>query len=168
MAAADAAAAPPGWRVRRRLLSDGAWSGLQAAVLTLPFVVLAWLVVRGLERAWHPTGDRFVDSANALVVAVAAVALPWGIVMLTAVPPTVARFAVSGRPADLASLSAVVDVVRRRIADWNLVIVAITTSWLLAAAGLALALVGVVPGAFYAILVSAHACAALSPDCSAR
>lgn len=168
MAAADAAAAPPGWRVRRRLLSDGAWSGLQAAVLTLPFVVLAWLVVGGLGRAWHPTGDRFVDSANALVVAVAAVALPWGIVMLTAVPPTVARFAVSGRPADLASLSAVVDVVRRRFADWNLVIVAITTSWLLAAAGLALALVGVVPGAFYAILVSAHACAALSPDCSAR
>lgn len=47
VAAADAAAAPPGWRVRRRLLSDGAWSGLQAAVLTLPFVVLAWLVVGG-------------------------------------------------------------------------------------------------------------------------
>lgn len=109
MAAADAAAAPPGWRVRRRLLSDGAWSGLQAAVLTLPFTVLAWLVAGGLGRAWRPTGDRFVDSANALVVAVAAVALPWGIVMLTAVPPTVARFAVSGRPADLASLSAVVD-----------------------------------------------------------
>ena len=75
---------------------------------------------------------------------------------------------VSARPSDLASLPAVVDAVRRRFADWNLVIVAITTSWLPAAAGLAAALVGVVPGAFYAILVSAHACAALSPDCSAR
>lgn len=67
-------------------------------MLTLPFVVFAWLVVGGLGRACHPTGDRFDDSANPLVVAVAAVALPWGIVMLTAVPPTVARFAVSGRP----------------------------------------------------------------------
>jgi len=141
---------------------------VQAAVLTLPFVVLAWLVADGLGRIWHPTGDRFVDSANALVVGVAAVALPWGILMLTALPPTLAHFAVSGRPADLASLTAVIQAVRGRFADWNLVIVTITTSWLLAAAGLALALVGVVPGAFYAILVSAHACAALSPDCSTR
>jgi len=168
VAAADAAAGPPGWRVRRRLLSDGAWSGLQAAVLTLPFVTLAWLASGELGQAWHPTGDRFVDSANALVVAVAAVALPWGVLMLTAVPPTVARFAMSGRPADLASLTAVVQAIRGRFADWNLVIVTITTSWLLAAAGLAVALIGVVPGAYYAILVSAHACAALSPDCSAR
>ena len=164
MAAADAAAAPPGWRVRRRLLSDGGWSGLQAAGLTLPFVVLAWLVVRGLERAWHPTGDRFIDSANALVVAVAAVALPWGRDAHRGTPDRGALCCerAAGRPG-VALCGR-----RRRFADWNLVIVAITTSWLLAAAGLALALVGVVPGAFYAILVSAHACAPLSPDCSAR
>src|SRR5262249_44839815 len=139
-----------------------------AAVLTLPFVALAWLASGELGQAWHPTGDRFVDSANALVVAVAAVALPWGILMLTAVPPTVARFAMSGRPADLASLTAVIQAVRGRFADWNLGIVTITTSWLLAAAGLAVALLGVVPAAYYAMLVSAHAWAALSPDCSAR
>ena len=43
-------------------------------------------------------------------------------------------------------------------------LVAITTAWLMAVASLALGGVGVVAGAFYAILVSAHACAALVPE----
>lgn len=163
-AAADAQAAPPAWRIGGRLLLDGVWTAAQAAVLTAPFATLAWLVTNGLGPVWHPTGDRFVDVAQVWVLSVLAAALPWGIVMLTLLPPTLARFAVSGRPADLAALPAVVEVVRRRFADWNVVVMAITTAWLLAAVGLAVAVVGVVPGAFYAILVSSHACAALSPD----
>lgn len=163
-AAADAQAAPPAWRFRGRLLLDGVWTAAQGAVLTAPFATLAWLVAAGLGQVWHPTGDSFVDAAEAWVLSVLVAALPWGMVMLTVLPPTLARFAVSGRPADLAALPAVVEVVRWRFPDWNAAVVAITTAWLLAAAGLALAVIGVVPGAFYAILVSSHACAALSPD----
>lgn len=163
-AADDAQAVPPAWGFRGRLLLDGVWTAAQAAVLTAPFATLAWLAASGLGRVWHPTGDRFVDVAEVWVLSVLAAALPWGMVMLTVLPPTLARFAASGRPADLAALPAVVEVVRQRFAVWNVAVVAITTAWLLATAGLAVAVIGVVPGAFYAILVSAHACAALSPD----
>jgi hypothetical protein len=51
--------------------------------------------------------------------------------------------------------------VRRDFATWNIAAAAIVTGW---AAGLACAgllCVGLVPGVFYAILVSAHAAAAL-------
>lgn len=166
--ARDPLAGPPRWRITRRLLSDGAWSGLQAAAITLPFAAGAWLLGEVLAAHWRPTGDAFVDAALAWVIAVTVAALPWGVLMLLVLPPTLARFAVTGRPADLAALRAAAACVRRRYAEWNLALVAITTAWVLAAAGLALAGVGVVLGAFYAILVSAHACAALAPDRAAR
>ena len=84
------------------------------------------------------------------------------------VPPTLALFAMTGRPADLAALRWVVACVRGRYAQWNLVVAGITTAWALAAGCLALMGFGVVAGAFYAILVSAHACAALAPDRTPR
>jgi hypothetical protein len=156
-AACDPAAAPPPWRLRLR---DGAWAALQAAVLTAPFALLAWLL--------ETLVSTLVNPALAWIVAVTAAALPWGVVMLVVVPPTLASFAVTGRPADLARVGLVVACVRERYTDWNLVLVGITTSWALAAVGLAVAGVGVVPGAFYAILVSAHACSALAPHRTAR
>jgi len=151
-AACDPAAPPPPWRISLR---DGAWAALQAAALTAPFAALAWL----LELLLAPIGP-----ALGWVVAAAVAALPWGMLMLTVVPPTLASFAVTGRPADLARIGLVVACVRHRYADWNLVVVGITTAWALAAVGLAVVGVGVVPGAFYAILVSAHACSALAPN----
>ena len=163
-AACDPRGGPPPWRAGWRLLGDGCWSALQSAVITLPCAALGWALLAGISGAWRPTGDVFVDRALALTVAACVAAVPWGVLMLVVVPPTLARFALSGRPADLAGLSAVGRCVRDRYADWNLVIVAITTAWLLALAGLALAGVGVIAGAFYAILVSAHACAALGPE----
>ncbi|HEY7202246.1 MAG TPA: hypothetical protein VIC57_18640, partial [Candidatus Dormibacteraeota bacterium] len=104
------------------------------------------------------------DPALAWIAAVTAAALPWGVLMLLVVPPTLARFAMSGRPGDLVALSWVAACIRHRYAEWNLVLVAVTTSWSLAVGCVALLGVGVVAGAFYAILVSAHACAALAPD----
>ena len=78
------------------------------------------------------------------------------------VPPATARFARSGQVADLVNVVAAVRTVRRRFATWNLVVVAIVTAWAIGLCGLGLALVGVVPGILYAILVSAHATASLA------
>jgi hypothetical protein len=167
-AAADPAAPPPPLRPSGRLLADGAWSALQGAVVTLPFAAAAWLLGSALAGVWRPTGDGFTDRGMAWVVAGFAVALPWGVVVLALLPPTLARFAVTGRPADLAAVGAALASVRRRFVPWNLAVVVITTAWALAAVSLTLCLAGVVAGAFYAILVSAHACAALAPDPPAR
>jgi hypothetical protein len=164
----DPAAPPPRWRICWRLVTDGAWSALQAAVVTAPFAAGAWLLAGVLARAWRPSGDALPSPALAWVVAVTVAALPWGVLLLLVLPPTLARFAITGRPADLAALRCAVACVRGRYAEWNLVLVAVTTAWALAAVGLALAGVGIVPGAFYAILVSAHACAALAPDRTPR
>lgn len=163
-AACDPDAPPPPWHVGGRLLTDGLWTALQAAVLTAPFAVAARLLAALLAGAWHPTGGAFLDAALAWIAAVTVAALPWGVLLLVVVPPTLARFALTGRPADLAGLGWVVRCVRERYAQWNLVVVGVTTAWALAAAALAVAGIGVVPGAFYAILVSAHACSALAPD----
>ena len=51
------------------------------------------------------------------------------------VPPTVALFAMTGRPADLAALRWVVACVRGRYAQWNLVVAGVTTAWALAQMG---------------------------------
>lgn len=162
-AACDPAAPPPAWRVGSRTLRDGAWSALQAAVLTAPFVLLAWLLDAAVSQAWRPASDAFLNSALAWIAAVTVAALPWGVLTLVVVPPTLASFAVTGRPADLARLGLVAACVRERYADWNLVLVGITTAWALTAVGLAAVGVGIVPAVFYAILVSAHACSALAP-----
>jgi len=163
-AACDPAAPPPRWRVSRRLLADGVWTALQAAALTAPFAAGAWLLAGGLAAVWRPSADAFLDTALAWIAAVTIAALPWGVLMLLVVPPTLARFAITGRPADLVAVGWIAACIRERYAQWNLVLVAVTTAWALAAGCLALLGVGVVAGAFYAILVSAHACAALAPD----
>lgn len=164
VSAREPAAPPPSWRIGGRLVADGAWSALQAAALTAPFAAGAWLLAALLARVWRPTGAAFPDVELAWTAALTVAALPWGVAMLVVLPPTLARFAVTGRPADLAGFGWVARCARERYAEWNLVLVGITTAWALAAASLALAGVGVVPGAFYAILVSAHACSALAPD----
>jgi hypothetical protein len=152
-AACDPTAPPPRWGLHLR---DGSWAALQAAALTAPFVLLAWLLL-------EPLFARFLWTPLAWIAAVTVAALPWGVAMLVAVPPTLASFAVTRRPSDLARLRLVLSCVRDRYADWNVVLVGITTAWVLAAVGLAALVVGIVPGAFYAILVSAHACSALAP-----
>jgi hypothetical protein len=162
-AAADPSAAPPAWRLSGRLLADGLWSSLQALALTLPFAVLTWLLTSAL-RGWRPTQSAAANSELALTVAATAAAFPWGLLMLVVVPPTLAGFARSGRAADLVAVRRAFAFVRSHYAAWNLVLVGITTAWVLALASLLLAGVGLLAGAFYAILVSAHACAALSPD----
>src|SRR5205814_5798611 len=108
---------------------------------------------------------------EAVVTAALFLAFPWGIVLLLLMPHATARFAATHRARDLFNFAASLRSVRREFANWNLVVAAIVTAWALGVACVGLFCVGIVPGIFYAILVSAHATASLHPegaDTSAR
>jgi Protein of unknown function (DUF4013) len=161
-AAADPDAAPPPWRPLPRILLEGLVVALVLLVLTAPFALLASAFAAPAGRLFPGVGDPFLRSGLGLVIAGAVAALPWGILLLVLMPPATARFARSGACADLVDLPAAVRTVRRRFPAWNLVVVAIVTAWAIGLCGLGLALVGVVPGILYAMLVSAHATASLA------
>lgn len=150
--AATRASEPPPWSISRRLLSDGFWTALVIALTALPFAV-AFLLLRPLR-----------DGAVGAVVVLAALLLVWGFVALLFLPHATAAFAASGRPADLFDFAASLRQVRAHVATWNVVVAAIVSGWAIGLACVALLCVGIVPGVFYAILVSAHAAAALHPE----
>jgi len=106
--------------------------------------------------------DPFLRGGLALVIAGAVAALPWGILLLVLMPSATARLATSSRYRDLLDAPAAIRTVRQRFPAWNLAVVAIVTAWAIGLSGLGLALVGVVPGVLYAMLVSAHATASLA------
>jgi hypothetical protein len=158
----DASTGPPGWRLSGRLLSDGFWTALVVALLTAPFVLLVnplagWLfdvhVLRGT--------DSSVAQLYAHTVALFVLALPWGLLLLIHMPHATARFAHSGRVADLFDLPASIRAVKNDFTTWNVAAAAMVTGWAIGLACVGLLCAGVVPGVFYAILVSAHASAAL-------
>jgi hypothetical protein len=158
--------APPSWSSPARLLADGFWVALAILVTIAPFALL----FLPLADALHGLGS--IAGAVAFFV----LALPWGLIALLLLPHATARFAASGRPRDLFDFAASLRGVRRDFATWNIVVGAIVTAWAIALACVALLCAGIVPGVFYAILVSAHACAALArqdgpgpgPDPSSR
>lgn len=158
----DAAAGPPPWRLSGRLLSDGFWTAVAVTLFTAPFLLLvnplaAWLfdahVLRGSDV---PTSQLYVHAA-----ALFALALPWGLLLLIHMPHATARFANSGRAREMFDLPASTRAVRRDFTTWNLAAAAIVTGWAIGLACVGLICIGLVPGVFYAILVSAHASAAL-------
>lgn len=147
--AATRAVEPPPWTLRWRLITDGLWTSLVIALTAWPFVV-AFLVLRPLRQG--PVGA---------VLIVAVLLLVWGLVALLFLPHATAAFAASGRPADLFDFTAAFRQVSADFATWNVVVAAIVSGWAIGLACVAVLCVGVVPGIFYAILVSAHATAAL-------
>lgn len=168
----DPSVGPPPWRLSGRLLTDGLWTSLDVALLTAPFA-LAFNPLAGVlfdARVWR-SNDAALSQLYVHVLALFALALPWGLLLLLVMPHAASRFAASGKPADLVDFAAAIRGVVTDFATWNLSAAAIVTGW---AAGLACAgvfCIGLVPGLFYAILVSAHASAALhhqGPDPSAR
>lgn len=161
-AAADPAAGPPPWRPLPRLLAEGLLVALVIAALTAPFALLATALTDPARGQLAGVADPFVRSGLATVIAVAVAALPWGILLLVLMPPATARFARSGFAADLIDVPASVRSVRRLFPAWNLVVVAIVTAWAIGLSGVGLALVGVIPGVLFALLVSAHATASLA------
>ena len=147
-----------------RLLGDGAAVLWAIAVLTLPFVIVALPLAEALHAPtlWHSTGSLLdVEAATAAALIVA---LPWGLAMLLLMPHAVARFAAGGSPRDLYDYGASLRSVRSDFATWNVTVAAIVTAWALGVACVALFCIGLAPGIFYAILVSAHATASLRPE----
>jgi hypothetical protein len=105
--------------------------------------------------------SRVIDGIG-LVVAFFTLALAWGVVALLLLPHATAAFAASGKPRDLFDVAASMRGVQRDFATWNVAVAAIVTAWAIALACAGLLCVGIIPGIFYAILVSAHASAALA------
>jgi hypothetical protein len=160
---ADSESPPPRPHLDGRLLRDGALTFALVAALTLPFVALVWFGGDAMSNVLHPTGDAFFNRAYGLLAATLLIAIPWGLLLLLLLPPNVAAFCASGRLRDLIDPVLAFRRVSERFLDWNLATVAMVTGWLLGFAALGLLCVGFLPGAFYAILVSAHATASLAP-----
>lgn len=145
---------PPAWRLSARLLVDGFWVSIVLLISALPFALLLNPlagVLNGLTRGGF----------DSHVLAFFVLALPWGLVVLLVMPHATASFAASGRAADLFNVASAIRRVRSDFSTWNVVVAAIVTSWAIGVACAGLLCVGIVPGIFYAILVSAHATAAL-------
>jgi hypothetical protein len=162
---------PPSWQSQARIWRYGFWMTLALAVLTAPFVVTTLVVGAALHQPslWHsssPLLDVEAITSGALISA-----FPWGLLLLVLMPHATDRFAVTQRARDLFDFASSVRSVRRDFAAWNLAVATIVTAWAIGIACVALLCVGLAPGVFYAILVSAHATASLHPegsDSSAR
>ncbi len=153
----DPSAGPPPWRLSFRLMRAGLWTSLAVALTMAPFV----LAFNPLAGALTPvTGDSLVAHA----VAFFALALPWGLLALLLLPHATASYAATGVATDLFDVGAALRGVRRDFMTWNVTAAAIVTAWAIGIACGGLLCVGIVPGVFYAILVSAHAAAALHPS----
>jgi hypothetical protein len=163
-AAIDPEAGPPHWALSGRLLTDGFWTALAVLLVTAPFAIalnpFSGLIAQ--THLWH-VGDRAISNLYANIAAGFILALPWGLLMLLLIPHATMRFATSGNPVDLFDFATAVRGVGHDFATWNLAAAAIVTAWAIGLAGTALVCIGVLPGVFYAILVSAHAAAALHP-----
>ncbi len=133
-------------------------------MITAPFALIAIPLAGALSAPglWHSNGPLL--SVEAWASAILIVAMPWGIALLLLMPHATARFASTGRLADLLDFPASLRLVRRDFATWNIAIAAIVTAWAVGLACIALLCAGAVPGIFYAILVSAHATATLHAE----
>ena len=150
---AEAHEAPPAWRFSVRLLVDGFWTAVVLVLLSAPFVL-----------AVIPLGNLMpLSRAYANIAALFVVALPWGFLLLLLMPHGTSRFASSGRPVELFNFPKTISEVKRDFPTWNLAAAAMVTAWVIAVACVGLLCVGFLPGAVYAILVSAHASATLYP-----
>ena len=156
-------AGPPAWALSTRMLTDGIWVAFAVALITAPFILVIGPLAMVVDQAhlWH-VNDPALSGVYANLAAGFALALPWGIVLLLLMPHGTARFAISGRPVDLFDFPGSLRGVARDFATWNLAAAAIVTAWAVGLACVGLLCVGVLPGVFYAILVSAHATAALN------
>jgi uncharacterized protein DUF4013 len=148
----DPSQGPPPFQLSARLLADGLWTSFAVMLVALPFAL-----------AWNPFASTLhaLGEPNAHVIAFLALALPWGLVSLLLMPHSTAVFAATGSPRDMFDVAAALRRLGRDFMTWNVVAAAMVTGWAIGLACAGLLCVGIVPGVFYAILVSAHAAAAL-------
>ena len=168
-AATDPGRGLPRWAPSRRLLTDGFWVALAVVLIAAPFALALGPFATLIDQAhlWRMS-DPGLSRVYATLSAGFILALPWGIVMLLLMPHATTRFALSGRPADLFDFPTALRSVARDFATWNLAVAAIVTGWALGIACVGLLCIGILPGIFYAILVSAHASAALNGAAGSR
>ena len=161
----DPTNSPPKWALSTRLFTDGFWTSLAVIVLTAPFAFAINPFAQRLYDAhlWN-VSDVPLSQLYAHVLATSILALPWGLLLLLHMPHATARFAHTGNPQDYIDFPASINAVKTEFATWNLAAAAIVTGWAVGLAGVGLLCIGLVPGIFYAILVSAHATAALHPE----
>jgi len=150
--AATRSTEPPPWVLSLRLLSDGAWTALVIGLVALPFV-LAYMWLQ--PPRYGPV---------AAVVIVFGLLLAWGLVALLFLPHATAAFAATGDPRDLFNFIGSARKVGADFSTWNVVVAAMVTAWAIGIACVGLLCAGIVPGVVYAILVSAHAAAALQGE----
>ena len=148
---------PPPWRLSRRLIVDGFWTTTVLLVLSSPFVLALNTLVNVI-----PLQQVYAQIGAALLLA-----LPWGLLLLLLMPHATSRFAASGHPRDLFDFPAALRGVSRDFPTWNLAAAAMVTAWAIGVACVGLLCVGILPGVFYAILVSAHASATLKAPAGA-
>jgi uncharacterized protein DUF4013 len=159
----DPSQGPPPWRLSDRLIADGVWLMFAIAITEVPYVLFRPLTgALRAARVWQ-SNDSLLSSVHVYVVAFFVLALPWGILALLFLPHATARFAASGRARDMFDFIASIRGVRRDFAVWNVAVAAIVTAWAVGLACAGLFCIGLVPGIYYAILVSAHASATLKP-----
>jgi hypothetical protein len=161
-AAEDPTHGPPRWVFSPRMFVDGFSVTLVLVLITAPFLLALNPLAGLIEHAhlWH-VSDQWLSQAYARVAAGVILALPWGFILLLLMPHATRLFAATGNPLDLFNFARAIRGVRRDFALWNLAAAAMVTAWTLGLACIALLCVGVLPGVFYAILVSAHASAAI-------
>lgn len=159
----DPSQGPPPWRPSVSLVLAGAWVSLAISLSAIPFVFflnpLANLMFDANIGNFH---DPAVTDFAAHVLAFLLLALPWGLLLLLVMPHATARFAATYEIHDFIDVSASIRGVARDFATWNVVAAAIVTAWIVGLACAGLFCIGIVPGIFYAILVSAHATSALT------
>ncbi|HEX6547851.1 MAG TPA: DUF4013 domain-containing protein [Candidatus Dormibacteraeota bacterium] len=154
-AAADPRAAPPPLAVTRRTLAEGTLLGLAIAIVSVPFVAMLLAIAVSAERLALPEPYLLVGGA-------CLASLGWAMLALLLLPPNAAVFARTGRARDLLDPVAAGRRVRSRFVVWNVATVVMVTAWLIALASACLCCIGFLPGAFYAMLVSAHAAGSLA------
>jgi hypothetical protein len=161
-ASADPGRGLPPWVAWPRLMTDGFWVAVAIALIAAPFALVLGPLSTLIDGAhiWS-VSDAGLSHVYGDLAAGFILALPWGIVMLLLMPHATNRFALSGRAVDMFDFPASIRGVVSDFATWNLAAAAIVTAWAVGVACVGLLCVGVVPGIFYAILVSAHATAAL-------
>jgi Protein of unknown function (DUF4013) len=158
----DPATGPPEWRFSWSLLRDGLWTAAAVALFTTPFVLLVNPLAERIFDAgiWH-VADTPVAQLYSHTAAFFLLALPWGLLLLIHMPHATAWFAQSRAPRHLFDVVASIRAVTGDFATWNLAAAAMVTGWAIGLACVGVLCVGLVPGVLYAILVSAHASAAL-------
>ena len=160
----DPSQGPPPFRLTARLFVDGLWTASVLIIVTAPFAVALNPLA---DAIYVPVSDRSLAAPYAYIAATFLLALPWGLVLLMLMPHSTSRFAATGRPSELFNVPKTLQGVARDFPAWNVCAAAIVTGWVLGVACIGLLCVGILPGVFYAILVSAHASATLQAPVTA-